>query len=72
MPEYNHKMVESKVASRCPSLCMRKSLKLPNLFEAVFFTDRVIQEKGLYVYNMHNIVEKHLSSLHPCKAGAGR
>jgi len=24
-----------------------------------FLIDRVIQEEGLYVYNMHNIVEKH-------------
>jgi hypothetical protein len=33
--------------------------------------DTVIQEKGLYVYNMHNIVKKHFA-LHPCEAGAGR
>jgi hypothetical protein len=24
-----------------------------------FLIDREIQEEGLYVYNMHNIVEKH-------------
>jgi hypothetical protein len=25
------------------------------------FTDSVIQREGLYVYNIHNIVEKHVS-----------
>jgi hypothetical protein len=25
------------------------------------FLDRQIQEEGLYVYNVHNIVEKHFS-----------
>jgi hypothetical protein len=35
--------------------------------------NRVIQEQGLYEYNMLNIVVKLLvSALHPCKAGAGR
>jgi hypothetical protein len=29
-------------------------------FDAVFL-NRVIQEEGLYVYNMHNIVEKHFN-----------
>jgi hypothetical protein len=38
-----------------------------------FYIDKAIQEEGLYVYNMHNIVEKHLiSAFYPCEAWAGR
>jgi hypothetical protein len=29
-------------------------------FDAVFF-NRMIQEEGLYVFNIHNIVNKHFS-----------
>jgi hypothetical protein len=33
----------------------------------------VIQDEGLYVYNMHNIVKKNLvSALDSCEARAGR
>jgi hypothetical protein len=33
----------------------------------------VIQEVGLHVYNIHNIVKKaFVSALHSCKAGVGR
>jgi hypothetical protein len=28
-----------------------------------FLVNNVIQEEGLYVYNIHNIVEKHLSTM---------
>jgi hypothetical protein len=28
-------------------------------FDAVFVIDRVIQERGFYVYKMHNIAAKH-------------
>jgi hypothetical protein len=39
----------------------------------LILVDTVIEEKGLYLFNMHNIVEKHLvSALHPCEAGAVR
>jgi hypothetical protein len=35
--------------------------------------DTMIQEEGLYVYNMHNIVEKHFSiTLHTCEVEACR
>jgi hypothetical protein len=30
-------------------------------FNEVFLINRVIQEKSLYVYNMHNMVVKHFS-----------
>jgi hypothetical protein len=34
---------------------------------------RVVQEEGLYVYNMYDIVEKHLNiSIESCEAGPGR
>jgi hypothetical protein len=37
------------------------------------FIDRVIQEEGLYVYNIHNIAGNTLvTALHPCEAGARR
>jgi hypothetical protein len=29
-------------------------------FDATLLVDRVIQEEGLYVYKMHNIIEKLL------------
>jgi hypothetical protein len=39
----------------------------------IFLIDRVIQEEGLYIYNMHNIVKKHFRiSIVPCKAWASR
>jgi hypothetical protein len=35
--------------------------------------DIVIQEEGLYVYNMHNMEEKHfVISTAPCEARVGR
>jgi hypothetical protein len=38
-----------------------------------FLTDKVIQEEGLYEYNMHNIVRNTIvSTLHPCEAAAAR
>jgi hypothetical protein len=38
-----------------------------------FLIDRVIQKEGLYLYNMHNILQKHSEyALRPCEAGAGR
>jgi hypothetical protein len=30
-------------------------------FGAAFLIDRMIQEEGLYVHNMHNTVEQHFS-----------
>jgi hypothetical protein len=27
----------------------------------IFYIDTMIQEKGLHVYNLHNIAEKHFS-----------
>jgi hypothetical protein len=38
----------------------------------LFLIDRVIQEKGLYVYNMHDIVEKHFRISIAPETGAGR
>jgi hypothetical protein len=35
----------------------------------VFLLDRVIQEDGLYVYNMHNVEEQHLSTRIVAAAG---
>jgi hypothetical protein len=36
------------------------------------FIDRVIQEEGLYVYNMHNIEEKYfLTSIAPVRSRGG-
>jgi hypothetical protein len=41
-------------------------------FNAVFLIDIVIQEEGVYVYNMHNIAEKHfISSLTPVESRDG-
>jgi hypothetical protein len=38
-----------------------------------FLIHRVIPEEGLYVFNMHSIVQKHfLSALQLYEAGAGR
>jgi hypothetical protein len=38
----------------------------------IYLTDRVFQEKGLYVYNMHYIVEKHFSiSIPPVRSRGG-
>jgi hypothetical protein len=38
----------------------------------VFFVDRVIKEKGFYVYNMYNIVEEHFStSIVPARSRGG-
>jgi hypothetical protein len=65
--------IQNKVASRYLSLCMFRSLKSKTDIYAVFLKDRVIQEEGLYVYNMLNLVEKDLvSALLPCEARAGR
>jgi hypothetical protein len=37
-----------------------------------FLTDRVVQEEGLYVYNVDNTVKKHLSiSIAPMRARDG-
>jgi hypothetical protein len=37
-----------------------------------FLIDRMIQEEGLFDYNMHNIVEKHLSiSIAPVRSRGG-
>jgi hypothetical protein len=48
------------------------SSKLPNGFKCGFLIEKVIQEEGLYAYNMHDIEEKHLvSALHPCEAEVG-
>jgi hypothetical protein len=33
-------------------------------FDAVFLWDRMIQEECLYVYNIHNIVEKHFAGMY--------
>jgi hypothetical protein len=42
--------------------CMLRSLNYLPEFDMVFLIDKVIQEQGLlYVYNMHNMVEKHFS-----------
>jgi hypothetical protein len=58
---HHYNIVYNKAAFRCLSLCMLRSLKLPNGFWCGFLIDRVIQEKGLHVNNMHNIVKKHFS-----------
>jgi hypothetical protein len=50
---------------------MLRSLKLSNGFWCDFF-DRVIQEGDLYVYNVHNIGEKHFSiSIAPERSRGG-
>jgi hypothetical protein len=49
---------------------MLRALKLANGFDSVLLIDRVIHEKDLYVYNMHNRVEKYFALY--CEAGAGR
>jgi hypothetical protein len=54
-------IVQCKVVFRCMPLCIRRSLKLYNGFKFVFLIDRMIKEEGFCVYNMYNIVEKHLS-----------
>jgi hypothetical protein len=36
-------------------------LDYPTDFDALFLTDKVTQEEGVFVYNMHNIVEQHFS-----------
>jgi hypothetical protein len=43
-----HHYIKNKVASRCLSLCMLRSLNYPRDFDAVFLIERVIQEKGKY------------------------
>jgi hypothetical protein len=45
----HHNIVKNKVVSHCLSLCILRSLKLPNGFLCGFLVDRVIHEEGLYV-----------------------
>jgi hypothetical protein len=41
-------------------------------FDPGFLIDRVIQEEGFYVYNMHNVVDKHFSiSIVPVQSRGG-
>jgi hypothetical protein len=48
------------------------SSKVTKGFNAVFLIDSVTQEVGLYVYNMHNIVDKHLCiSIAPVRSRGG-
>jgi hypothetical protein len=52
---------------------MLGTFKILNRFEHGYLLDRVIQDEGLFVYNMPNIEEKHLvSGMDPCETGAGR
>jgi hypothetical protein len=46
----------------CHNVCF-DILKYPTDLDAVFLIDRVIQEEGLYVYNIYNIVQKHFTTL---------
>jgi hypothetical protein len=57
-----HNIVDIK-QSRFPlsSLRMLRPLNLLNDFDALLLLDIVILEEGIFVYNMHNIVEKHLN-----------
>jgi hypothetical protein len=44
----------------------------PTDYDAIFFINKVIQEEGLYVCNMHNIVEKHFTiSIAPVRSRGG-
>jgi hypothetical protein len=58
------------VASFCLTLCMLRSLKLPNGFWYGFEKDWVIQEEGLY--NIHHKVNKYFNiSIAPVRSRGG-
>jgi hypothetical protein len=40
---------------------MLRSLNYPTDIDVFFFIGKMIQEEGLYVYNINNIVEKHFN-----------
>jgi hypothetical protein len=40
------------VAYNCLCLCVHRSLDVPNGFDEFFIIKRVIQEDGLYVFNL--------------------
>jgi hypothetical protein len=72
---HNHNSIKQSRSAVCPH-CPYVWLYLKNYstdFYAVFLLDKVIQEEGLYVYKIRNIVEKRLSvSITLCKSKAGR
>jgi hypothetical protein len=57
-----------------PAVYPYVSLKVnyPKNYDAVSLIDKVILEEGLYVYNMHNIVQKDFSfSIAPVQSRSG-